>query len=438
MSRIGITLRFAAALFLALCLSLIGLALLGSAWIFTALFFGLAIFGAVLDFLLTPGPKWFEIHRQLPLSFEQRKDSTVFLTVRSLGPTGIRLRLTDSPPQTFRGGGAAFDLFLESASVTCEYPLTPTHRGVFPFGKCYMEIRGRWGLTVKRFALDCPGEGSVYPNLSAMRHYRLLAERRQLHREDSALHKVRGIGAEFAGIREYAPDDDWRKVNWKATARARKLMTNIFDVEKNRDVILAVDTGRWMQASTGEVTRLDRALEMAAALMQVALSSGDKVGLLLYHMEAVLYLGPDKGPSQAAKILSSLYGAQATQWPSSTAALSGLLRRKLTKRAFVCILTYLDSPEEAAIALAELAPIVRRHSVFFSSLTDEGLDELIAKEAAKPFDVYLKAAAVHRKRSAAAAAELLTRNGVGAYAAEPAELLTRSVRHYLTVKGRAL
>jgi uncharacterized protein (DUF58 family) len=247
---------------------------------------------------------------------------------------------------------------------------------------------------------------------------------------------VRGIGAEFTGIREYTSNDDWRKVNWKATARVGKLMTNIYDVEKNREVILAVDTGRWMQASTGEVSRLDRALEMAAALMQVALSSGDKVGLLLYHMEVVLYLPPGKGPAQSGKILSSLYNVQATQWPTSTAALSGMLRRKLTKRAFICVLTYLDNIEEAAMVLTELAPIIRRHSVFFSSLADEGLDTLVTKEAVMPFDVYLKAAAVHRKRSVLAAAELLRRNGVGAYAAEPSELLTRSIRYYLSVKGR--
>ncbi|MCL1808204.1 MAG: DUF58 domain-containing protein [Clostridiales bacterium] len=438
MNRAGITLRFVALLFFALCLSLVCMALLRvGVWI-AALLYGLAVLAALLDFLLTPGTRWFETTRQLPTSFEQRKDSDVLVTVHSKGPCGIRLRLSDSPPKTFRSDGKAQDLFLESDCATCSYPVTPTRRGVFAFGKCYLEVHGRWGLASKRFSMECKGEaeGSVYPNLSAMRHYRMLAEHRQLSREDSSLHKVRGIGSEFAGIREYAPDDDWRKVNWKATARAGKLMTNIYDVEKNRDVILAVDTGRWMQASNGEVTKLDRALEMAAALMQVALSSGDKVGLLMYHMDVVLYLPPDKGPRQSAKILSSLYSAQATQWPTSTAALSNMLRRKLTKRAFVCVLTYFDSTEEAAVALSELAPILRRHSVLFSSLADEGLDELAAKEASEPFDVYLKAAAVHRKQSVLAAAELLNKSGVGAYAAEPSELLTRSVRHYLSVKGR--
>ena len=436
MSRIGITMRFAALLGLALCLSLAIMALLGGGWWVSALINGLAVLTAVLDFLRAPSAKWFEVRRQMPSSFEQRRDSEVFLTVRSKGPCGIKLRLADSPPKTFQSDGKAHELFLESGCATCSYSVAPTRRGVFAFGKCYLEVYGRWGLTVKRFSMECKDEGSVYPNLTAMRHYRMLAEHRQLSREDSAIHKVKGIGSEFAGIREYAPDDDWRKVNWKATARAGKLMTNVYDAEKNRDVILAVDIGRWMQASNGQVTKLDRALEMAAALMQVALSSGDKVGLLLYHMEVVLYLPPSKGPSQPAKILSSLYSVQATQWPTSTAALSSMLRQKLVKRAFVCVLTYLDSAEEAAAAVAELAPIMHRHSVFFSSLADEGIDELVSKEAAEPFDVYLKAAAAHRKQSVLAAAELLNKNGVGAYAAEPSELLIRSVRHYLSVKWR--
>ena len=435
MSRVGITMRFAALLSLAASLSLLGMALLKSGWMIALPLHGLALLVGIVDYLLTPGAKWFEVQRQLPRSFEQRGESEVILTVRSLGPKDIKLRLTDSPPKSFQGGGEVISLFLENDTVTCSYTVTPTRRGVFPFGRCYLEVYSRWGFTVKRFSCDCPGEGAVYPNLTAMRHYRMLAERRQLSWEDSALHKVRAMGTEFAGIREYAPDDDWRKVNWKATARAGKLMTNIYDVEKNREVILAVDIGRWMQASTDGVTRLDRALEMAAALMQVALSSGDKVGLLIYHMEVVSYLAPDKGPRQAGKILSALYDVQPTQWPTSSAALSGMLRRKLTKRAFVCVLTYLDSAEEAAIAVTELAPIARRHSVFFSSLADEGLDELVTKKAAASSDVYLKAAAVRHKQSVLDAAELLKRSGVGAYVAEPSELLTRSIRHYLLQKG---
>jgi len=437
MSRLGITMRFAALLFFTLCLSLLAMALLRSGWMIALPLYSLALLIVFVDYFMTPGAKDFEIYRQLPRSFEQRKDSDIFLTIRGKGPQNIKLRLTDTPPQTFLGGGQVLTVFLEKDAALCGYAVTPTRRGVFSFGNCYVEVYSRWGFCVKRFSYDCPAEGAVYPNLTAMRHYRMLAERRQLSWEDSSLHKVRAVGTEFAGIREYTPDDDWRKINWKATARANKLMTNIYDLEKNREVILAVDIGRWMQASQGLITRLDRALEMAAALMQVALSCGDKVGLLLYHMEAVRYLAPDKGPDQAAKILSALYDAQATNWPTSFAALSSMLRRKLTKRAFVCVLTYLDSVEEAAITLTELAPIVRRHSVFLSSLADEGLDELVNKKAAAPSDIYLKAAAAHRKQSVLEAAEFLRRNGVGAYVAEPAELLTRSIRHYLSLKGRA-
>ncbi|MDR3206834.1 MAG: DUF58 domain-containing protein, partial [Oscillospiraceae bacterium] len=303
-----------------------------------------ALFAA--DMLVTPGKRVFSAARRWEGSFELGRETVVTVTADNGGSHALRLKLCDTPPETFVGGGASevCDCLPLGAAVF-SYAVTPTQRGSFAFGGLHAEVRGRLGLCTRRFALACPGEAVVYPDLNPMRKYRLLAARRQLDREDQTARRVRGGGTEFAGIREYSPDDDTRKVNWMATARARKLMSNQYDTERSRPVMLAVDLGRWMGAGIGAVTRLDRAAEMVAALAQAALSSGDRVGLVLYDTEVRAYLKPDKGSAQINRILSLLYKARAGRVESSLPALSACLSRRVRHRGFVCVFTYLDGAE---------------------------------------------------------------------------------------------
>lgn len=434
MNRFGITWRFSVALLAVAGLSLAGMALLGLGALVPLTLNALLLALLLIDHLRAPGPAHFRAQRMLPDSFEQRRQAAIVLQITADLQKPVHLRVLDAPPGGFAAERRPTEHLWSGEPVLHRYAVLPRHRGVFSFERCHIEVRGPLGFAVRRFALDCADAAQVYPDLEPMRHYRMLAARNQLSREDAALHRLRGVGSEFAGIREYFPGDDRRKVNWKASARAGKLMTNLYDVEKNREVVIAVDTGRWMQGSMGEVSRLDRALELAAAVMQVAISSGDRVGLALYGTGLQAYLPPGKGAAHMRRFLQLLYTAQGDGSQPSLAALSAALRRRLSKRAFVCVLTYLDGPQEALQAAEDLLPLSRRHAVYLGSLTDTGLEQLINKKAAAGEDIYLKAAAAHRKTAGLGAVDVLRRNGIGACAAEPGELLTRTVRHYLSVK----
>ncbi|MCL1816606.1 MAG: DUF58 domain-containing protein, partial [Clostridiales bacterium] len=429
---------------------------------------GLILALAILDFIRLPGKSSFTVERHLPASFEQGNKAHIELILTYVGRTiyekGLAITITDTLPATFKSEQmirhfpptsknkketATIQMFSQSENqlstlnsqlstwpvqqptLIHSYQAVPAMRGAFTFGACYVQLFGRWQLSTKQFALTCPGTAQVYPNLAPMRHYRMLAAKNQLAREDTALHKHRGLGMEFVGLREYTPDDDRRKINWKVSARAGKLITNVYDVEKNRNVIIAVDTGYWMQAPMGEVTRLDKALELAAAIAQVVLSSGDRVGLLLFDTQSHYYLQPGKGAAQVREILHALYSAKAVGRQPSYAALSTTLRNKLTKRAFICLLTYLDSPGAAFEAQAELMPLIRRHALFVASLADLGLEELINSKPLTAADIYVKAAAVQRRAEELEAIHALVKYGIAGNASEPGELLVKSIRHYL-------
>ena len=436
MTRFGITKNFIMAQCGVLCLSLLLTALFRPEPIVWIVLAAIVMILSFVDFIITPGKHAFHCERCLPVSFEQTGGAEVELVIFCKQGHGksIDVRVADSPPKTFRGGREVTSYAVSGRELHHKYTVIPMKRGVFPFGKCYIEVRGSLGLCTKRFSLLCEGNAKVYPNLAPMRHYRMLAEQKQLSREDSALHKIRGIGTEFVGIRDYSTGDDRRKINWKATARSGKLMTNLFDTEKNREVMLAVDTGRWMQADMAGVTRLDRALELAAAMMQIALSSGDRVGLILFDTKVTRYLGPGKGSAHFSTLLQALYNAQTKSGASNFSEMSTVMLQKLSKRAYIFILSYINSPETAVEAAGELMLLKRKHALFFASLSDMGVDTLMNKKAASSKDIYLKTAAAHQKAAELHAAAAFKRYGIGARSAEPNELLTHSIRHYLSLK----
>jgi len=435
MTRFGITRGMIMAQFAALCFSMLLSALFGPKPFIWILLNGIVVIIAIVDFIITPGRNAFSCERIIPGNFEQSNEAEIELVIRKLNDIGpVYVRITDSPPRTFQSQCEVVSETFSGVRLHHKYRATPLKRGAFPFGKCYLEVRGRLGLCTKHFTLSPAGLAKVYPNLAPMRHYRLLAERRQLSREDSALHKIKGFGAEFAGLRDYSAGDDIRKINWKATARAEKLITNIYDMEKNRDVIIAVDTGRWMQADMALVTRLDRALELAAAIMQVALSSGDRVGLVLFDTEVSCYYAPGKGLAHLNNLLASLYEAQTKSAASSFLAMGRTIRKKLKKRAYIFILSYLDSPLAANQVVSELMLLERRHALYFASLADVGMEELLNKKTISTKDIYLKTAAAYRKKAELDAVSTVKKYNIAACAAEPSELLTHSIRHYLSLK----
>ncbi|MDR2670414.1 MAG: DUF58 domain-containing protein [Oscillospiraceae bacterium] len=390
-----------------------------------------------VDVLISPRRRHFAAVRSFSDSFELRRETLVTATVENKSRQRVSMRIIDTPPATFLWEHTPqAEHCPPGGRLEIRYAARPTQRGRFSFGDCHVEIRGRLGLCTRRFALPCPDSVPVYPDLGPMRKYRMLASRRQLARADASVHRVRGVGTEFTGIREYTPDDDIRKINWMATARAGRPMTNVYDVERGQQIILAIDTGRWMEAPMGDVTRLDRAAETAAALAQVALSSGDRVGLVLYGAEVTTFLPPDKGARHMARLLELLYKVSAARVESSLTDLAAFLETRVRRRAFVCLFSYLDGAEAAHAAGAALARTARRHAVLCASLSNPELSAMAAQPSDDMPALYHKAAAIYRSESEQEAVPTLRRAGIHCHAADPARLLSYLVRQYMTHKNR--
>jgi uncharacterized protein (DUF58 family) len=292
---------------------------------------------------------------------------------------------------------------------------------------------GPLGLAAWTHRVGEPAEVRVYPDLPAAR--RLASSVRAGTFRDEGLRRrgPLGLGTEFESVREYSPDDDIRQVNWRATARLGRPMSNQYRVERDRDVICVVDCGRLMAAPFADRTRLDTALDAAVAVAAVADVLGDRCGTIAFAGELLRQLPPRR--AGARDLVAALYDLEPV--PNDSDYELALSRIRGVKRAFVLVLT--DLLEEAAAQpLVEALPVVaRRHAVAVAGAADVDLDAAIRSEPQVPGDVYRAAVALDVLAARARAAARLRRAGATVVEAPPATLAAACVRAYLRAKWTA-
>src|SRR6266480_2440543 len=265
---------------------------------------------------------------------------------------------------------------------------------------------------------------------------RVRAGRRGRHTLPSPAAQMRGplgLGTDFESIRDYLPDDDFRQVNWRATARMGRPMSNQYRVEQDRDVVCMLDAGRLMAAPLGDRTRLDATIDAATAVALVADEVGDRAGVIAFDDRVRRRLPPARGGGDA--VVHAVFDVEPTMVDSDyelafRAVGSG-------KRAFVLVLT--DLLEEAAAQpLLDAMPVLaRRHAVVVAGVTDPDLEQMVHAPPRSPADVYTAAVALDVLDARARVAAQLRRAGADVVEARPDLLPNACVGAYLRAKARA-
>jgi uncharacterized protein (DUF58 family) len=242
-----------------------------------------------------------------------------------------------------------------------------------------------------------------------------------------------GLGTDFESIRDYQPDDDIRQVNWPATARSGRPMSNQYRVEQDRDIICAVDAGRLMAAPLGGATRLDIALDAVSALCFVADELADHCGAVVFDSTLRKEIGPRRKGGRA--VVRALFDLE----PSSLDSDYELAFRAAAraKRSLVVVLTDLLE-EGAARSLIEAVPLLaNRHAVLVASPSDTDIETLVTHPAESLEDAYAAAAATDVLAARSLAAARLRASGADVVEAPPHLFAASCVRAYLRAKQRA-
>ena len=332
------------------------------------------------------------------------------------------------------------DVELEPAQSTgarLEARLVARRRGRHGLGPVVVRSTGPLGLARWDHDATAGQDLIVYPDLPAAR--RLAHAVRTGRFQDPGLRPrgPLGLGTEFEQIRQYSPDDDVRRINWRATERAGTPMANQYREDTERDVLCLVDSGRLMAAPVGDGTRLDVALDATVAVVAVADAVGDRSGALAFDTAIRRRLAPRRhGGEHVARTLYDLEPE-----PVDSDYERAFRDLGATKRSLVLVFTDLVE-ESAARPLVGAVPVLaRRHAVLVASSTDPDLDHLAAADPpsgrASATDVYAAAVARDLLAARTGVSERLRRAGAVVIEAPAERLGAACVTAYLNLKAQA-
>jgi uncharacterized protein (DUF58 family) len=310
--------------------------------------------------------------------------------------------------------------------------LKPLRRGLHTLPRPAHRMRGPLGLGAAYGGALDDIEVRVYPDLPTAWRLALALRRARFGETGRLTRGPLGLGTDFEAIRDYLPDDDIRQVNWAATQRVGRPMSNQYRVEHDRDVVCVVDTGRLMAAPLGDRTRLDAALDAVAAVAAVADEAGDRCGVIAFADVVRRHVPPRRRGARA--VVHAVFDLEPVRMDSDYE----LAFRTVAdaKRAFMLVLT--DLLEEAAARpLLEAMPVLRRHSVAIASASDPDLDAVIGRDPKRPREVYAAAVALDVLAARSRVAAQLRRAGADVLDAPPSQLGAACVRAYLRAKARA-
>lgn len=322
----------------------------------------------------------------------------------------------------------------QEAAGALRAQLVARRRGRWTLPPAAVRMTGPLGLATCDHRAGEPHELRVYPDLPAARRLALAVRSGGMREAGRQARGPLGLGTEFESIRDYLPDDDIRQVNWPATARLGRPMSNQYRIEQDRDVVCVLDCGRLMAAPlSGGATRLDAAVDAATAVGLVADELGDRCGTVAFDARIHRRLAPRRRGGEA--LVRAVYDLQ----PAPVESDYELAFRSIagSKRALVIVFTDLIE-EVAARSLVMAVPVLaRRHEVVVAGIVDPDLDAMLRAQPAGELDVYRAAAALDVLAARERAAARVRAAGAHVLETAPADLGRACVGAYLSAKARA-
>lgn len=317
--------------------------------------------------------------------------------------------------------------------------LTPVRRGERRAAEVTIRSMGPLRLAARQATIALPGAIRVLPPFTSRKHLpSRLARLRELDGRTSVM--IRGQGTEFDSLREYVRGDDVRSIDWRATARrqdpqgGQKLMVRTWRPERDRRVVIVVDSGRTSAARIAGEPRIDTAFESALLLAALATRAGDRVDLVIFDRRI---RGRVQGAS-GSELLSRMVDTMAPVDPEliepDWAALPGLIRSVTSQHALVVLATSIDAPGASLGLLGVLGQLTKRHTVLVSSVADP--DVLAATtERGNRSEVYRAAAAERALLDRARVAAAIRQLGGDVVTGAPADLPPALADRYLALKA---
>ncbi|WP_115462418.1 DUF58 domain-containing protein [Winogradskyella aurantiaca] len=394
----------------------------------------------VLDILLLyQNSRGIEAKRIVPDKFSIGDNNPVPITISNFYRFNVLIEVIDELPVQFQERDFSHRVLMRGeSSYQFEYLIRPTERGTYYFGNLNIYASSALKLIKRKYQFQNEDMVLVYPSIIQMQKYDFLALHNNLL--DSGLKKIRRLGhtQEFEQIKEYVQGDDFRTVNWKATAKRNQLMVNQYQDEKSQPIYALIDSGRVMKMPFNGLKLLDYAINATLAFSNVALKKHDKVGLGVFSKQIDQYIQATSGLPHLNRILESLYNIDTRFHDSDYSLLYGQLKRKVTQRSLLLLFTNFEHSSALKRQIPYLQAMAKKHMLVVIIFENTELDVIVSEPAQSLQNIYHKTIAQKFSYEKTLMIKELQKHKIQSILTAPEELTINTINKYLEIKARGL
>ncbi len=375
--------------------------------------------------------------RHAPERLSNGDKNELGIYVESFYQFPISLGLIDEIPFQFQKRDLWFKTNLKPRGhKMINYQLRPTKRGEYEFGAIRVYVQSPLSLISRRYNFEQAEVLPVYPSFLQMQKYGLLAISNRL--TEQGIKKIRRIGhsMEFEQIKNYVPGDDYRTINWKATARKGDTMVNAFTDEKSQHVYCILDKSRAMKMPFEGLSLLDYAINATLALLNIAMLKEDRAGLITVSEKIGAVLPADRRPSHLNKILQILYKEKTRYLETNLEVLYSTVRTVIKQRSLVIFFTNFESVSAMERQLPYLRKIARLHLLLVIFFKNSELEKLTVTPAEDVEEIYIKTIAEKFLYEKKLIVKELNRYGIQSVLCDPKDLIVNAINKYMEIKAR--
>ncbi|MFD5781311.1 DUF58 domain-containing protein [Streptomyces sp. NPDC126933] len=391
------------------------------------------------DYALAAPVRKLQFTRSGDTSVRLGEGAAVHLTVTNPSGRPLRAHLRDAWPPSSWGSGSEEASSRRALTVPAGERrrittlLRPTRRGDRHAERVTVRSFGPMGLAARQGSHDVPWAVRVLPPFSSRKHLpSRLARLRELDGRTSVL--TRGEGTEFDSLRAYVPGDDTRSIDWRATARQSTVTVRTWRPERDRHILVVLDTGRTSAGRVGDVPRLDAAMDATLLLTALASRAGDRVDLLAYDRRTRAQVQGRSAGDVLPAVVNALAPLEPELVETDARGLSAAILKSAPRRSLIVLITGLDAAPVEEGLLPVLPQLTRRHTVVVASVADPYIEKMSTGRGTVDA-VYEAAAGTQAQAQRRRTAEKLQRHGVTVVDATPEKLAPALADAYLALKA---
>jgi len=375
--------------------------------------------------------------RHAPERLSNSDDNELGIFVENWYPFNISVGIIDEIPVQIQKRDVWFKTELKPRQrKLINYVLRPTKRGEYAFGAIRVFVQSPLGLINRRYTFDQAETLPVYPSFLQMRKYELMAISNNL--SELGIKKIRRLGhsLEFEQVKNYVQGDDYRTINWKATARRGDLMVNSYTDEKSQHVYCVIDKSRAMKMPFEGLSLLDYAINASLVLSNIALLKEDKAGLITIAEKIGSVVPADKRPTQINKILEVLHKEKTRYLETNLELLYNTIRNVIRQRSLVVFFTNYESISSLQRQLPFLTRIAKFHLLLVVFFENTELKKLSEEPASNVEGIYIKTIAEKFAYDKKLIVKELAKHNIQSILSTPQNLTVNTINRYLEIKAK--